>query len=68
MLTLEQALLYTPAALLVIAIPGPDMMLSLARAHPGASCRFRERNRRRRRHHDSRSARGTRRERAFDRE
>lgn len=31
MLTLEQALLYTPAALLVIAIPGPDMMLSLAR-------------------------------------
>jgi threonine/homoserine/homoserine lactone efflux protein len=31
MLTLEQALLYTPAALLVIAIPGPDMLLSLAR-------------------------------------
>lgn len=31
MLTLEQTLLYTPAALLVIAIPGPDMLLSLAR-------------------------------------
>jgi threonine/homoserine/homoserine lactone efflux protein len=31
MLTLEQVLLYTPAALLVIAIPGSDMMLSLAR-------------------------------------
>jgi threonine/homoserine/homoserine lactone efflux protein len=31
MLTLEQTILYTPAALLVIAIPGPDMMLSLAR-------------------------------------
>ncbi|MGL4233980.1 MAG: LysE family translocator [Casimicrobium sp.] len=31
MLSLEQVLLYTPAALLVIAIPGSDMMLSLAR-------------------------------------
>jgi threonine/homoserine/homoserine lactone efflux protein len=31
MLSIEQILLYTPAALLVIAIPGPDMMLSLAR-------------------------------------
>jgi threonine/homoserine/homoserine lactone efflux protein len=30
MLTFEQVLLYTPAALLVIAIPGPDMLLSLA--------------------------------------
>lgn len=31
MLSLEQLLLYTPAALIVIAIPGPDMLLSLAR-------------------------------------
>ncbi|TAG77889.1 MAG: LysE family translocator [Betaproteobacteria bacterium] len=31
MLTFEQLLLYTPAALIVIAIPGPDMLLSLAR-------------------------------------
>jgi threonine/homoserine/homoserine lactone efflux protein len=31
MLTFEQTLLYAPAALLVIAIPGPDMLLSLAR-------------------------------------
>lgn len=31
MLSVEQLLLYTPAALLVIAIPGPDMLLSLAR-------------------------------------
>jgi threonine/homoserine/homoserine lactone efflux protein len=31
MLSLEQTLFYTPAALVVIAIPGPDMLLSLAR-------------------------------------
>ncbi len=31
MLSIEQILVYTPAALLVIAIPGPDMLLSLAR-------------------------------------
>ena len=31
MLTLEQTLLYLPAVAIIIAIPGPDMVLSLSR-------------------------------------
>ena len=31
MLSLEQTLLYLPAVVVIIAIPGPDMLLSLSR-------------------------------------
>ena len=31
MLTVDQTLLYLPAVAIIIAIPGPDMLLSLSR-------------------------------------